>query len=272
MLCPGFNLTGRGFYDSFVLDPGQGTTPPAEMTEFYLELFTEDLPGVCIINGHPWSFARGRLLCSKPGQLRSTKLPARCYYIHLQTEDPGLLKLLNSLPDGHMLSDISDILHAFRRLAALSWARDTANVLRIQGAVSELLALIHTQIIREQEAAQRSPIDPRHQAILTETERYIRDNLSADLSLAHLAHRAKFSPSHFHTLFTSWFDMTPYAFVLSCRIQHAKAVLRSEQCDLVELASDCGFSSQSHFCAQFKKLTGQTPLQYRRSKISRIRL
>jgi AraC family transcriptional regulator len=40
-------------------------------------------------------------------------------------------------------------------------------------------------------------------------------------------------------------------------------LLTVTQLPIIEIAEQVGFSNQSHFTAQFRKLTGATPKQYR---------
>ena len=66
--------------------------------------------------------------------------------------------------------------------------------------------------------------------------------------------------------------MTPAAFVLRCRIAAAKAMLKTSELNIAEIAARCGFSSQSYFNFRFKEVTGETPLQYRNTRLSRLKL
>ena len=82
---------------------------------------------------------------------------------------------------------------------------------------------------------------------------------------------ANLSPVYFHKLFRAHLGMTPAAFVLSCRIAKAKALLKTGELTIGEITSQCGFSSQAYFNYKFKEVTGETPLQYRKARLSRLK-
>ncbi len=268
MNCPGFQILHYGIYDSRAATAKQARTQERLVNRFELELITEDIGGRSYIDNVEFPLKKGLFICGKPGHRRYSQLPTRCYYVHLQTEDPALLQLLKCLPDACRLSDFSAVKQVFLELASLPFPRDLADGLQVQSLVSRLLALVSKQTAWELHAD--STGSRSHRAMMIETENFIRSHLAEPLTLEQLSSRVQFSPSHFHTIFTGWFGTTPHEFVLSCRIDEAKASLRSDRCSLIEIAGDCGFSSQSHFSAQFKKATGQTPLQYRKTKLSRL--
>jgi len=60
---------------------------------------------------------------------------------------------------------------------------------------------------------------------------------------------------------------TPHDFADSCRLHHAKNMLLSSriQYNMEQIATACGFLSQTYFYSFFKKHTGMSPLQYRRT-------
>lgn len=264
MDCPAFQVQAYGIYDSRIAMSRHTRSAPRCVTRFELELVTEDPGGIAYINEKAYPLKRGLFLCGKPGQLRYSQLPARCCYVHLTTEDPGLQKLLQALPDGCRLSNPSPVDQVFRELIALPEA-DSLQVCSLVLKLISLLQRLTATELRADDGLTRS-----HRAMLQETEAFIRLHLAEELSLERLARRAKFSESHFHRIFMAYFGKTPHAFILDCRIDAAKAALRSDHNSLIELAASCGFSSQSHFTAQFKKATGQTPLQYRRAMLSRL--
>jgi AraC family transcriptional regulator len=93
---------------------------------------------------------------------------------------------------------------------------------------------------------------------------YVDANLGAPLSLADLAAVAGLSTYHFARAFKQATGESPHGFVLRRRIARAQRLLADHRLSLGEIADACGFSSQSHFTARFRRLTGVTPRRYRR--------
>lgn len=92
---------------------------------------------------------------------------------------------------------------------------------------------------------------------------YVRENLSANLSVGELASLVQMSPSHFSRVFKASFGVTPYHFVMHERIERAKVMLAETDLTSGEVAMAFGFASQSHFVKVFRQFAGVTPKQYR---------
>ncbi|MFO0888063.1 MAG: AraC family transcriptional regulator [Isosphaeraceae bacterium] len=58
--------------------------------------------------------------------------------------------------------------------------------------------------------------------------------------------------------------MTPYQYVLRCRVERAKHLLCNEGLSLVQVAALAGFCDQGHLARQFKRIVGVTPSGYRK--------
>lgn len=56
---------------------------------------------------------------------------------------------------------------------------------------------------------------------------------------------------------------TPMQYVLAYRIEQAVKMIEEDSRPLGNIALACGFADQAHFSRSFKKVTGQTPRQYR---------
>lgn len=83
-------------------------------------------------------------------------------------------------------------------------------------------------------------------------------------SLAELAAAAGFSRAQFVRLFRRSTGRSPHRYVLDRRLERARdLVLRSRQ-TLADVASELGFSSQSHLNSAFRQAFGCTPGQARR--------
>jgi AraC family transcriptional regulator len=93
---------------------------------------------------------------------------------------------------------------------------------------------------------------------------YIRSRLGHDITLTELADVAGLSPHYFLQIFKNSFGMTPHRYLLSERIKEAKNLLRSDHGSISEIGLDLGFSDQSHFTRTFRRLTGTTPLRFRK--------
>jgi AraC-like DNA-binding protein len=83
------------------------------------------------------------------------------------------------------------------------------------------------------------------------------------LDVAELARAALMSSAHFSRQFRATYGETPYAYLMTRRIERAKALLRRGDMSVTEVCMAVGCSSLGSFSARFTKLVGQTPTAYR---------
>jgi len=82
-------------------------------------------------------------------------------------------------------------------------------------------------------------------------------------TVTELASVANMSRSLFAERFRNSMNETPLNYVRQCRIQKAKVLLAESNVPLVQVAQECGYSSQSAFIKAFLKLTGDSPKEWR---------
>jgi AraC family transcriptional regulator len=88
---------------------------------------------------------------------------------------------------------------------------------------------------------------------------HIRDNPSADLTLAELAGIAAVSRSHFKVLFRRSVGVPVHEYVVRARVDYAVDLLLADDAPLSEIALRAGFANQSHMALCMRRLTGKTP-------------
>ena len=83
------------------------------------------------------------------------------------------------------------------------------------------------------------------------------------LDVAALARAALMSPGHFSRQFRAAYGETPYAYLMTRRIERAKLLLRRGDLSVTEVCLEVGCTSLGSFSARFTELTGETPTAYR---------
>ena len=139
---------------------------------------------------------------------------------------------------------------------------------RSRSAYAEALgiALAH-ELVRMNEGDSSVPSDVRgglpgwQQRKLTQ---YIEEHLADEISLSSLARLVRLSPFHFSRAFKQSFGMPPHRYLTSRRIERARTLLAERRLSVTEIGLDVGFSETSSFTAAFRKVTGETPTDYRR--------
>lgn len=83
------------------------------------------------------------------------------------------------------------------------------------------------------------------------------------LDVAELARAALMSTAHFSRRFRAAYGETPYAYLMTRRIERAKALLRRGDMSVTEVCMEVGCTSLGSFSARFTELVGETPTAYR---------
>lgn len=97
--------------------------------------------------------------------------------------------------------------------------------------------------------------------------RRARDMIDRDyarpLDVPALARAAYMSPGHFSRSFRAAFGETPYSYLMTRRIERAKALLRRGDLSVTEVCFAVGCSSLGSFSSRFTELVGESPSAYR---------
>lgn len=81
--------------------------------------------------------------------------------------------------------------------------------------------------------------------------------------VARLARVSGVSEAHFARCFKAAFGAPPHRYLLTRRIERAKALLRDTEMPIVEIALDTGWNSLGTFGRVFKDVTGESPSELR---------
>jgi len=83
------------------------------------------------------------------------------------------------------------------------------------------------------------------------------------LDIAAMARTALMSQAHFARQFRAAYGETPYSYLMTRRIERAKALLRRGDMSVTEVCMAVGCTSLGSFSARFTELVGESPSTYR---------
>ncbi|MEK6796433.1 MAG: AraC family transcriptional regulator [Spirochaetota bacterium] len=204
----------------------------------------------------------------------------RCVY----TDSDRIRKLLTRYPDGFWKrchAGVVEYVHPlggqgvmffgpFRSAVRVPFVLDDARgrpkvvrtlpVLRDARTIASLASLIARDVVHSLRTSVPDGDGDRRRAV----ERFFSQRFAGDIGASDLADTAGVSMPRLRQLMQVWYRK-PFTRVLAeQRIRHACRMLISTETDLRDIARASGFIDPDYFFKVFKRLTGTTPLAYRR--------
>lgn len=108
-----------------------------------------------------------------------------------------------------------------------------------------------------------TPEELENLALLRRARDLMDREYSRALEVSVLAREALMSSAHFSRQFRTAYGETPYSYLMTRRIERAKALLREGELSVTEVCLEVGCTSLGSFSASFTKMVGETPTAYR---------
>ncbi len=167
--------------------------------------------------------------------------------------------LAYNTPDDHALLEKGLLLYD----ALYSWAAHLQGEKHTQNPTEKLFLRVFNAYLQEQQQVKhKMPVWAK------ELKEIIQDQIDTNLSLSlkEISEGLNVHPAYVSREFSKYFNNLSYGeYIRKLRIDKAMELLTASGHSLAEIAYLTGFSDQSHFTRIFRKHTGKSPAEYRKS-------
>ena len=112
-------------------------------------------------------------------------------------------------------------------------------------------------------APQEEDADIRTSLIRAQVQAFIEAHYREDISMQDAAAALRYSDAYFCKLFKQCFKVNFSAYLNEYRVEKARQLIADPRISLKDISTACGYSDSNYFTRVFKRLTGQTPSEYR---------
>lgn len=175
-------------------------------------------------------------------------ITAKGYYTdYIRTGDP-VLQIQETFPTESSL----------RRILSLNQRKTIYSEVLTASLITSLI----TELIIQKQTHSQTPF--RVPDIVHDTVNFIQSHYPDPLTLKLIAGQMNVSESHLSREFSHCMGISVYQYIISCRIQAAKELLRESSLSVEAIACQVGSSHVSHFIRLFREREGCTPLEYQK--------
>ncbi|MFK0525496.1 helix-turn-helix domain-containing protein [Paenibacillus illinoisensis] len=126
---------------------------------------------------------------------------------------------------------------------------------------SEWMTHLVTEFITHME--KRSEV--RSPDTISAVKTYVREHISGDLTLDHVAEQVFISPKYLSKIFKEETGMAYSEYVTNQRMERARELIAQQEFTIEQVASTVGYRTSAYFIKKFKEIHGCTPKNFMRS-------
>ncbi len=130
----------------------------------------------------------------------------------------------------------------------------------------DLLEVLVVKLMRQTDFSLTIAPQRRASKECAAVKRYIDGHFKESLTLDMLADMAHVNKYYLVHTFSREYGISPINYLISRRVEESRHLLERTDHTLSQIAQLMNFSSPSYFSQSFRKLTGMSPMEYRRSR------
>lgn len=214
------------------------------------------------------TFRTGDLGLYPSGNYGRVSCQAPCENIYLTIEQPYLARLTEQAPRRLTLRErfgFNDpfLAQLIRQLLMVADSQPKLGPLYVESLVTALCCqLLEHHATDEPRLAPHRSLPSQ---VLARIDTYLEAHADTPITLGILAELANLSVFHFARLFKQTTGGSPYQYVLARKMRQAQQLLRANDMAVADVSDALGFASPANFAVAFKRATGHSPLDFRRS-------
>ncbi len=228
----------------------------------YTVIYVTDGSGFCHLGEEKTPFKKGDLIVWRPMSPLTFGFdgPSSHYWLHFTGSGAeALLARAGINGSGLVHMDHSaELIRLFRSIIFELQMNRTSTPIICEGYLLQLIAAVCNSTAHEGTALgqiRESKIYPALEAMMSD--------YTENRQLSHYAELCNMSLSHFKAQFKTDVQMSPTAYLIKLKTEHAKNILRFTNLSISEAAYSIGFRDPLYFSRFFKKHIGVSPKKYR---------
>ena len=216
------------------------------------------------VDGRHFSVGQGDLVFFPPKKAHTAKSDpeepwefySAAFSVHADDEAH---RYLTSIPNHLRLPSRYDCAALFSELVHEWEIRRFGYLIRCRSIIEELLFIV----IRNREEETQNKSAP-HSVTMHRVARHIASNAESTFSVGQLAEMVGLSTPHFRRLFKRVIGYTPVQYQHHVKVNKAKDLLLSGECNVSEAAYQLGFDNVYYFSRLFKQVAHVSPSEFLR--------
>ena len=230
-------------------------------TDFFVLAYAKSGNAFYTFGDEKINIRKGNIIFVKQNQLYSARSDPGCPWhfvsaaFSLDFQDDISQTVLQEMPNSFSFSDSSHMAQDFAELYRIWTAKEAGYLIKCRSLILDILYLLLGDNCRSRRA---NAHDRKFEEIID----MMRENIRESYTLDQLSVLSGLSSSHFRALFKERTGMTAVQFQNHLKIDRAKDLILSRDCNVTEAAYAVGFNDVYYFSRMFRKLTGKNPSEY----------
>jgi AraC-like DNA-binding protein len=239
-----------------------------DITDYEIHLFLEG-KGQILLNRSRYDIARNHLVLAKPKVFHSilpekVQKPITYYAILFEPNKSDDSEIISLMENSSLLLTFASREHfMIEDLYRLTWENDKKREKAAEYLLMSLLYRWYGKVKLDANNFREELGDPN--GYVNKTISIMKKSINQKLNIGELADNLGLSKEHYIRIFHQKLGITPFQFFTRLKIEAASSYLTETNLP-IQYVSDCfGYENPFHFSRVFKKCTGFSPMEYRRT-------